>query len=103
MTNLFSNSFHLETSINSSISSIQDRNTPNMINSKKMKLSNLRGNKSHNLFLPPNNNNLKGDFSEYLSNNENNNINIGTKLDISKSEIQYPLNNSKNETKKKPI
>ena len=75
-------------------------NYNNMINSKKMKLSNLRGNKSHNLFLPPNNNNLKGDFSEYLSNNENNNINIGTKLDISKSEIQYPLNNSKNETKK---
>ena len=70
----------------------------NSNNLKKSKLSNFKG--KNNLFLPTKNNNLKGNISAYLSKSKINR-GIGTKLDISKSEIQYPLNYSKNNIKNK--
>ena len=65
-----------------------------------MKLSNLKGNKTHNLFYSSKNKNLKGNTSANLQKNKNN-IGFGTNLDISKSEIQYPLNYSKNDINNK--
>ena len=73
----------------------------NVTNAKKLKLSDMKGNKSHNLFFSSKNNytnNLKGNISAYLSHNKHN-IGMGTKLDISKSEIQYPLNYNTKEIK----
>ena len=82
--------------LNSTTKKAYNGNYSNIINSKKMKLSNLKGNKTSNLFLSSQNNNLKRNISTFLLNNKSN-IGVGTNLDISKSEIQYPLNYSKNE------
>ena len=65
----------------------------NLNNTKRNKLTNFKG--KNNLILPTKNNNLKGNISSYLSKAKMIK-GVGTKLDISKSEIQYPLNYSKN-------
>ena len=84
--------------INTTIKKSKINEYNNNSNSKRAKLINSKGNEKNNLFLPSSNNtnNLRGDISAYLLNSKNNK-GIGTKLDISKSEIQYPLNYSKNE------
>ena len=64
------------------------------------KHSNFRGNKNHNLFFSSENNNLNENLSTNLSNNKNTKGD-GTQLDISKSEIQYPLDYSNIESKDK--
>jgi len=64
----------------------------NLYNTKRNKLTNFKG--KNNLILPTKNN-LKGNVSAYLSKAKMIK-GVGTKLDISKSEIQYPLNYSKN-------
>ena len=71
----------------------------NLNNTKRIKTINSKNNEKHNLFLPSKISNLKGTLSAYYSNTKSNKIK-GTKLDISKSEIQYPLNYSKNDTNK---
>ena len=87
--------------INTTIKKSKFDDFNNNSNSKKTKLINSKPNEKNNLFLPTENNtNLKADISAYLLNSKNNK-GIGTKLDISKSEIQYPLNYSKNEINNK--
>ena len=70
----------------------------NLNNTKRIKTINSKNNEKHNLFLPSKISNLKGTLSAYYSNTKTSKK--GTKLDISKSEIQYPLNYSKNDTNK---
>ena len=89
--------------INTSIKKSKFDEFINNSNTKRTKLINSKVNEKNNLFLPTennNSNNLKEDISDYLL-NEKNNQGTGTKLDISKSEIQYPLNYSKNEINNK--
>ena len=89
--------------INSTIKKSKLNHNNNTNNSNKMKTSNIKGNKSHNLLFSSKNNNtnnLKGNISAYLTQNKNTN-GIGTNLDISKSEIQYPLNYPTNEINNK--
>ena len=63
-------------------------------------ISNYKSNKNYDLFLSTKFNNIKGNISSY-SLNEKKIYGKGTKLDISKSEIQYPLNYSKNNIRNK--
>ena len=88
------------TKINTTIKKSKFDEYNNNSNSKRSKLINSKANEKNNLFLPTANNNLKADISAYLLNSKNNK-GIGTKLDISKSEIQYPLNYSKNDINNK--
>ena len=89
------------TKINTAIKKSKFDEFNNTSNSKRTKLINTKANEKNNLFLPTTNNtNLKADISAYLLNSKNNK-GIGTKLDIFKSEIQYPINYSKNENNNK--
>ena len=86
--------------INSTTKKSKINHHNNINKPKNMKLSNLKGNRSHNLFFSSKTNNLKENISSNLQKNKNS-INVGTKLNISKSEIQYPLNYSKNDINSK--